>query len=348
MKKWLIIILIGLSLFACGDKKDNNKKSRNRRLIDRRKPMSWGRPQTIYVFADDNIWKYAQEKLNQTIERTIYTTRNEKMFELERVEFNQLEDFYKFNNLIFYCDASSPKAVSEYVKERLGEKIDSELSANGAALFPAFNLWADDQMVLFITGETEPMLLKLNILQADKIYNLFKDRLYKRMEYKTFRGKLKSEANFTDQIWSLDLPDNFKLFKSNSEDHFVSYLSRIEDKPDRYIAVYHQDMKEDILNRRWLVNKRNEVFGKYYEGDHFEETDVMSSAVTIGSHQGIKLMGRWQNDQYAMGGAFACYAFYSQELQKVFLVDTSVYYPAGDKLPALIELEIISNSIQLK
>jgi hypothetical protein len=348
MKKLILILLLVFILVSCGKKEKGANDLNRSDLVDRRKPLSWGRPRKIYVFADDQVWKYAQEHLNQAIERTFYTTMNEKLFELERIKYGELENYFRFNNLIFFCDASSSQPVSEYVKEILGENIEQEVSANGAAMFPAFNHWADDQMVLFLVGEDEKTLLKLNILQGDRIYDLFKDRLYKRLEYKIYRGRQKPDSNFKDKIWTLALPVDFMLYKEDEQANFTSYLSRREDNPDRYIAVYYEDMGKDELSRKWLVEKRNELGSRYYEGDRFAETDVMSAEVKIAGYEGIKLMGRWQNDQYAMGGAFSCFAFYLPEQGKVFLIDNSVYYPAGDKLPALIELEIISGTFRLK
>ncbi len=348
MKRIILLILVFLMLASCGKQEKGVQEQGRRALKDRRKPLAWGQRQKIYVFADDEIWRYAEDKLRLTLERTFYTTLNEKMFVLERVPFSKLEDFFRFNNLIFYCDSSSGKSVSQYVKERLGDKLDSEISENGGAIFPAFNLWADDQLVLFIAGESEESLLKLNILQANKVWELFRQRLYKRLEYQLYRGGIKPESNYKDKIWMLDLPKNFVLYRNDEQNNFTSYLARSKSQADRYIGVYYEEMQSDSLSRSWLIDKRNEIAGKYYDGDRFDGKDVMSSRTKIAGYDGLKIMGRWQNDKYAVGGAFSCYAFHVPAGNQVFLIDNSVYYPEGDKLPALIELEIISNSIKLK
>ena len=68
----------------------------------------------------------------------------------------------------------------------------------------------------------------------------------------------------------------------------------------------------------------------------------------IAGYEGWMIRGRWQNEQQAVGGAFSAYAFYEPVTSQLFLIDNTVYHPEGDKLPALIELEIISNSLKIK
>ncbi len=348
MKRIIMLILVLLMLVSCGKQGKGIQDQGKSVLKDRRKPLAWGQRQKIFVFADDEIWRYAEDILRQTIERTFYTTLNEKMFVIERVPFSKLEDFFKFNNLIFYCDASSERSVSQYVKERLGEKLNSEIAENGGAIFPVFNLWADDQLVLFITGESEESLLKLNILQANEVWELFRQRLYKRLEFQLYRGGIKPESNYKDKVWKLDLPDNFMAYKTDIQNNFSSYLARSKSQPDMYISVYSEQMQSDSLSRSWLIDKRNEIAGHYYDGDKADEQDVMSCKTKIAGYDGLKITGRWQNDKYAVGGAFSCFAFHVPAGNQVFLIDNSVYYPEGDKLPALIKLEIISNSFKLK
>ena len=347
MRKLVLMFLILMIFTACQNKK-TDEKPKFANIKDRSKALAWGKRQHIYVFADDNVWKYAEKKLRNTIERTYFTTVNEKMFTLERITFNRLEDFFRFNNIIFYCDASADTPVSKYVKDRLGEKLDIELEENGAAMFPVFNLWADDQLVLFITGENEETLLKLNMLQAEEIWEIFKERLYKRLEYQLYRQGTKPRSNYRDKIWEVDLPKNFMEYQTDELGKFTSYIARSKSQPDRYFAVYYEESDTNILNRDWLISKRNEIIGNYYEGDKIAEDDVISQKYKIAGYKGIMLRGRWQNDKYAIGGAFNTFAFWTSLQNKVFIIDNSVYYPEGNKLCYLLELEIISNTFQLK
>jgi hypothetical protein len=221
MKKFILILIVLMVLFSCGKQEKSSSSTMKGVVKNHNKPLAWGKKQKIYVFADDNVWKYAEEKLRQTIERTYYTTTNEKMFVLERISFSKLEDYFRFNNLIFCSNASSDQEVSKYVKERLGSEIDARIAADGGAIYPVYNLWADDQLVLFIVGETEERLLKLNILHAPEIWKIFKQRLYKRIESQVYSFRRKPMSNFTEKIWQLDLPDRYVKYR---EDNWLSIV----------------------------------------------------------------------------------------------------------------------------
>jgi hypothetical protein len=46
-----------------------------------------------------------------------------------------------------------------------------------------------------------------------------------------------------------------------------------------------------------------------------------------------------------MGGVFQTYAFWDREFEMVYVIDTSIYFPAGNKLRYMIELEGIAKTI---
>ena len=346
MKKLIILLFIAVMLISCSQKESGANSLQKNNIKDRKKPLAWGKRQSIYTFADADVWKYAESRTRQTLERTVYTTVNEKMFNIEKAEYNKIEDYFRFNNIIFYCDWESEDPVSKYVKEVLSGQIEAKLQADGAAIFPVYNLWADDQMVLFIVGENEENLLKINILQADKVWEIFRDRLYKRIEYLTYRDRIKPKSNFANKSWELDLPANYILFKEDT--NFTSWLARSSSKPDRFIAVYHEAAKAEDLSSKWLIAKRNELAGLYYEGDKFTDRDISIMKKIIAGYEGWMIRGRWQNEISSVGGAFSAFAFYEPVKEEIFLIDNAVYYPEGDKLPALIELEVISNSLKIK
>ena len=101
MKKLLIILLlISIFLISCSGEPDNKSK----RKVDVHKPMSWGHKQDIYVFADDNVWKYAEQHIRKSLERFQFTTENESIFTVKRTPMDKMEQFYKFNNLLFLAD----------------------------------------------------------------------------------------------------------------------------------------------------------------------------------------------------------------------------------------------------
>ncbi|MBT3168305.1 MAG: DUF4837 family protein [Candidatus Cloacimonetes bacterium] len=306
--------------------------------------MSWGHKQTVYVFADDNVWKYAKKPLMENLERFHFTTENESYFELKRAE--NIEQFYKFNNLIFFCDWQSNDQISEYVKKQLGKQIEPEIKRNSVAIYPKDNLWANDQFVLFLIGDNERNLLTLNLTMANNIFELMTNKLKQRIKHQIYKTPIYSTSSFKNLAWSAEIPKNYIRYKSDK--NFTSFLARLRNKSDRYFSVYSEKIDKATFGREWLKIKRAEISWKYYDEDFFKEKEIKLEKYNTAEFNGWKLSGRWQNLKYAVGGAFQSFAFYDEKSQTAYLIDNSVYFPEGYKLQSLIELEIISNSFKLK
>jgi len=348
MKKLIIIFsLLIIFLFILGCSKDNKTNS-SAKGTDIRKPFSWGHQQTVYVFADDNVWKYAEPHLRTSLERFQFTTENEEFFEVKKAPINSIEQFYKFNNLVFFCDMESDGEVSSHVKSIMGDKIAEEIKVNAVAMYPLENLWARDQFVLFIVGDNERDLLSFNILQANTTFDLFKEKLYERIERQVYKQKIYPETTFQKFLWYLKLPKNYIVYKNDEANNFISFIARLKNKSDRFISVYYEKMTENNFGKEWLKQKRAELAWDYYEEDEFADKDIKIEKSNLGKYECWKLSGRWQNKKFIVGGAFRSFAIYDKKTQTAFLIDNSVYFPEGYKLPALIELEVISRSIVVR
>lgn len=345
-KKIVAIGIILLLILGCSSK-DNIHRTKSK-VIDPHKPMSWGHKQTVYVFADDNVWKYAKSHLTKTLERVRFTTVNEKVFLVKRAPIDNLDNFYKYNNLIFFCNLESNDKVSTYIKEIMGSKVEAEVNENHIGMYTKDNVWANDQFVLFILGNNELNLLKFNILQSHNIFDLFKEKLFDRISGQLYKTPVYSDDRFATFPWSLKLPKKYILYKNDTANNFISFIARLRNKPDRYISVYFQQISKDEFDRDWLKEARKNISWKYYDEDEFSDRDVRMEKYKLAGHQGWRLTGRWQNKKHSVGGTFQSFTIYDEINGLAYLVDNSVYYPDGEKLEALYELEIISKTLKLK
>lgn len=346
LKKFFILSLFLALLFSCSQESGSGNPKRS--SVDPHKPMAWGHKQTIYVFADDNVWKYAEKHLVKTLERVRFTTENEKVFVVKRAPIDNLDNFYKFNNLIFFCDLESDDKVSNYIKEIMGSKVEAEVTENLVGMYTKNNVWANDQFILFILGNNESNLLKFNILQSHNIFDMFKEKLFDRITDQLYKTDVYSEERFKTFPWSLELPKKYILYKNDTANNFISFIARLRNKPDRYISVYYKRIPKDDFSRKWLRETRSEISWKYYDEDEFADSDVRMEKYKLAGIKGWRLTGRWQNKKHAVGGAFQSFAFYDDNTGIAYLIDNSVYFPDGEKLEALYELEIISNSLKLR
>lgn len=342
------LILLSLLFTGCKDKSSGRRYQPAGHTTDHRKPLSWGQDHVIYVFADDNVWRYAEQPLRESLERYYWTTENETYFELKRAKFQDLSTFYRFRNLLFLGHLDSNNEVSAYVKERLSEKVISSVKENGVGLFSRHNLWANNQFVVFLLGTTERNLLKYNILQANQLFEMFKDKLYSYTANRIYAVNIHPETLFEPYLWSLKLPVNYIIYKRDDDNNFISFLARRKDNPDRYVSVYSEKHSGDSVNTEWAIATRSKIAWDYYDEDEFVREDIRFENVDFASRKAVRMSGRWQNRKYAIGGAFQCFAFYDEKTGKAWLIDNSVFYPEGYKLPALIETEVISRTFELK
>jgi hypothetical protein len=334
-------------LMSCGSSDDSRRHRPAGSGSDSRKPLAWGHEQTIYVFADDRVWHFAEQHLRESIERYYFTTENETYFDLKRGDFESLQHFFRFKNLIFLGHLDSEEKVSQYVRERLTATVINSVEENGVGMFTRHNLWANDQLVLFMLGNTEENLLTYNMLQAEAVFEQFRAKFYERTEHKVYGLEIYPAGFFRDFPWSMKIPENYIIYKRDDAGNFISFLARRREQPDRYLSVYYEEMAVDNVTLEWVRNTRARLAWECYDEDEFAREDTRSYRIDFAGREVIKFSGRWQNRKHAVGGAFQSFAFYDERSNRAYLIDNSVFYPEGFKLPALIELEVISRTISL-
>jgi len=344
MKKFLFLFLIGLLLFSCTHKKVYKKDTHT---SDIKKPWSWGKLQTIYVFADDDLWEENYHYLKMILERKFFTTEDEKYFEIKRAPYKDLEEFYKYNNLLFLGIMNSSDDVSAYVKSVMKKKVTDEVTKKKRGIYAVNNLWAQDQIIAFVLAYDKKNLVSEVKEKNAKIFKIFLDKLYARIKEKTYKRELYPPSSFKDLPWKMDITKNYVLYKRG--ERFTSFLSRIVTKPDKYVAVYYEKIDKKDFGKEWMIKARSKIGETYYEGDKIDKLSfIVRRKYKIGKYKCIKIHGRWQNEKYYIGGAFQSFGIYDDKTHTAFLIDNSVYYPQGKKLLSMIELEVISSTFEIK
>ena len=230
----------------------------------------------------------------------------------------------------------------------MGSQVASQVEENFGEIYPQHNLWANDQLTLFVVCVNEESLLRLNILQTEEIFTQFKDKLAGRINRKVYMVGTLAKSGFRNFPWQMEIPKNYVVYRQDNENNFISFLARGNEKPDRYVGVYYEESDSNIVNKNWLKEKRAELAWKYYDEDTFKDSDIKLEFFTIAGIKGWKLSGRWQNMKYAVGGAFQSYAIYDDVHNVAYIIDNSVYFPEGYKIAALVEMEEISKTITFK
>ncbi|MEA1973038.1 MAG: DUF4837 family protein [Candidatus Cloacimonadota bacterium] len=343
----LILLLMFAFLISCFD--NDKKYIVHQNLESIRKPISWGHEQKIYVVCDEELWNSVNNDLRESLSRKVMTTELEPFFDIERIDFEYFEDFYKFKNLLFLGNIESKSPVSIYLQELLNENDLAEVREDKGKLFVKTNLWANDQYIMFVMGDSNKIVDKIVNSQKEKIFKLYENRFRKRLEFQAYKTQVHPKSIFDDMIFSLPIPENFRLFRDKTNENFLSFLSRLGNHPDKYISVYFEELEEEDFDKNWVKETRQKLSWKYYDEDFFEDEKVKIEKYRLGNQpDGYKLWGLWQNKKYIVGGTFQSFAFYDKKHKSAILIDNSVYFPPGYKLKALVELEEISKNIKIK
>ncbi|MCD4650975.1 MAG: DUF4837 family protein [Candidatus Cloacimonetes bacterium] len=339
----LSFILIILILTACGN--ESGRYTPRTRGTDVRKPMSWGHDQTIYIFADEPAWLACKDTLSRTLEQTRLTTEHEQYFELKYADFGLIDHHYKYKNLIFLANVNSHGEVMNFLKERLSNEIIDKVKQERIGMFVHHNLWANDQMVVFLMADNLTELKTFVGEQKVKTFELFLRTLKDRLATQVYKTDVYPSSNFDSRSWKMQIPTSFKIL--TVKDSTLVFRARLNNQPDRYILV-HREVVEKSPDANWFKSKRRELANTFYDGDSFEDKNIQLKKSKLGLYPCLEMWGYWINNKYLVGGGFQSFLVYSSEKGEVYIIDNSVYYPEGFKLKALLETKVISETFTIK
>lgn len=349
----LLLAVLSISLTSCGKPAgETDKYSFYEQTISAGKPLALGDDRDIYVFCDESTWKSLNPGLQNSLEREVQLVVKEKYFTIQRESIQDIANLSKYKNLLFIGDLESKGAVSRHIAATLPKANKERIKSTGGDLFLTSNRWVKDQIVVYLVGKDTAGLSKVSLLQSNNLYAAFVNRLGERLAYQTYKTKLIPSQFFASYPFSLKVPENYKLFSDDKKGRFLSFMYRItnesRDFPDKYISVYYEDIPYAQLNEDWVKGVRKYIAAKYYEGDEFIPTSLNVERINFGKYPAWKISGAWKNMKLAIGGGFQSFAFYDHQQKRAYLIDNSVYFPAGDKLPILLELQKVSVTFQTK
>ncbi|MDD2331885.1 MAG: DUF4837 family protein [Candidatus Cloacimonetes bacterium] len=349
----LLVLILGLLLAGCGKGGGaSNRYEKYDSLFDFKKPLAHGDNDVVQVFAGRDVLAKNLDLLKRLIENEITLVYPEKHFEVQTAEFGELEVKSKYRNVIFLGDLESTDQVSEFLRNSLDKKLLDKVRTSGAELFSMTNYWVRDQQVLFFMAQNSVQLQELVEKRGEHAFNLLLERYLARLGYQAYQLKLFSPKFFESYPFALKLPENFRLFSNDKEGGFLSFLyrPRIPDRdiPDKYLSVYYEAMPADSISQEWMIKTRKAIGDKYFDGDILIEDSLSFAPISFAGFKALKMRGRWENHKHVIGGTFMAYAFLHEPSKRIYFVDNSVFFPAGDKLPFLLELSVISSTLEIK
>ncbi|MBN2572902.1 MAG: DUF4837 family protein [Ignavibacteriales bacterium] len=339
--KYLVAFSLICFLFSCGiSKKD-----------------AIGEENEIYVVADSIEYSLFEENLQTVFEKIIYTPQPEPLFKLIRVNFLNLESIKNKKNVIIISALSSQNKVSNYIENSLDTTVKSLVLTNTEYVFNKYDLWANNQLVLFLTSTTIEQL-NSNILdnKNDLLYffqNISNKRMYQNIYNSTYE-RTEVEAQLLKEFgWIIYVQADFVRVNNKLGDNFVWLRRSPDTEMERWIFVYWiDDASPNMLNPDSIITLRNQITEKHYrtkDDQTFVEVaeDYRTfSEVNFNERYAIMTQGLWRMQDKSMGGPFVNYIFYDENSKRIYMLDGSIFAPNYSKRSLIQQVDVTLQSFR--
>ena len=309
MRRFLLLILMAVTITSCSDKKMSLK------------PSVTGKAGEVIVVCNKDDW---EGEIGTSIRNIIAVDypmlpQKEPLFTLVNINESAFTDIFKSHRNIILI------------------KIDSRKEGE-AKLIHQKDVWARPQTIVTISAASrEEAVAEIN-KDASRFKAIFeqaeRDRLITNtIKYQEFSLHHAVADKFGGAPY---FPSGYKMKKETSDFIWISY--------DTYhtmqgVFIYSFPCTEETrLDLSTLITKRDEFLKKYVPG-MFPDTYMITSPAIQPTLNWLKyknrdfaeIRGLWEVHNDYMGGPFISHAFYDKEGKNVIVLEGFVYAPKYDK-----------------
>lgn len=303
------------------------------------------------VLIDDEEAPELLPLLSEAVEREIITPRHEKFFELHLVDSTRYAWLKNARTSIIIGSLESPGPAGNLIRRSLTPDAVKAIQSNMRWIIVKEDLWAGDQMVVFLTAPTEEALSVQLDLFGDDVFNLINNSVNERVsEWLYSRAFGESERyELEDSIarnygFAIRVPKFWEWEKGSGEEDFL-WLRTTE--PERWVFVWHCDMDTSMnYDIAWWRHIRDSLCAIYYEGDSVAEHYMNLEGAKIGGRPAVEIRSLWENTRKHHGGPIVSYVLSDHITQRVFIIDGAVFAPVIEKEPYLRHVEIVCKSFR--
>ena len=346
MKKFIFFSLILLSLLTISSCDSNLKPAR-------------GDEDEIIVIADSSEYEAFKHSLQQVFEKTINTPQPEKLFNLRRIRFDELNKYQSRKNIIIIAPINSGSSVSKYIATLLDPAAKKKMENGEAAFIIKYNFWADGQIVMLMSAPTVEEVEFAILNHGDKLTYALQKQSDKRLMKYVYNSKYENrplEGKFLKNYgWYIFSQVDYVLAVERPEDNFI-WLRRSPDTAmERWIFVHWIDnASPEYLNKDSIISLRNRLTQKYYRtSDDSYFVEIADSAFTpvevnFQNSYALFTQGLWRMTDMYMGGPFINYTIYDEKARRIYMLDGSIFAPRYFKRRIIQQVDVILQSFRTK
>ncbi|MBC8204138.1 DUF4837 family protein [bacterium] len=309
------------------------------------KPKSQGEYSEVFVFADDEVRLASAPLMANLLEIPIDTPQPEQLFYLHWTDFENLNRIVNQRNIILMGTIDGGGEVSEYIRGMLDSKALEGVEQDDYWLFAKKNTWSREQMLIILTAQDQKTLAGKLIENGGDIYRTLRNSVMQRLHdqlYYTAERKEIAEEITNEYGFKLRIPHDFSITIDSPEERILR-LRRC--MPDRWLTIFWIDTdsltEELLLNERIRAGKRflDPVY-IYPELNRFYPNDEIVPG-------GMILRGMWATESSIGGGPFFTYAAHDSLSERIYFIDGAVFAPDREKVPLLLQLEVMAQTFKL-
>jgi hypothetical protein len=355
MRAFFLLLLTAVTLASCSK---NGDRSANL-------PKAAGASGDIYLFMDSAQWKGPVGKTIDSIfnQEMIGLPREEGIFRMSYVDPRKMNFVLKQRrNLIFLVTLDQTGPGAQIVKNLFTQEQIKEIESNKDKYVETYsNVYAKDQQVMFLFGQTQQQLIAKLKANGQKLIDYFNKAETDRMNASLFKtGTVGGVSTWLKENFHVDLtvPFGYKLVQHEPDFLWVRQMNTDDDR-DIFIAVTDYT-SVDQFKQENLVKFRNEVAKKYLFEDPEKintylvtETEIPYKPVTtkdvnFNGNYAVEMRGLWRTNTHSMGGPFLAYALSSPTTGKFYYIEGFVYGPSKDLRELMRQMETILHTFKLE
>ncbi len=309
------------------------------------KTGAFGEANSIIVGATNETWSEIGTTVEEGLQPTIFTVRDEKTFRITQQDPHAADwDLLREFKQVLLVGSETDEWVAEALAARR-----SETPLAPPQILQVFDVWARGQLVTVLLlnpggglAEVQAKLPELHELLDNQYRQFVLARMFVSGRDSALVDTLRSAAGF-----SLDLPKVYRWTRIDSV-----YLFR-NDNPDpaeliRQVAITWRSPIPEGMDQNGILEWRQMLVDGYYADEQIVVDEVAGGPGTMGGMMAYQVQGVWQNPPggWPAGGPFLTRTLVCPEQDRLYLLDAWLYAPGKDKYEYMLQLQTILNSFR--
>lgn len=317
-----------------------------------------GNEDEIIVVADSSEFYDLEGTLIEVFEKKIITPQEESLFLISQADMKDLSKVQRRKNVVFISTLDSESGVGNYMRGILDSSVFSMVEKDSEFVFIKKDLWAKDQLVMFLVSPTTSLLEKNMLTKKENLIHYFQQisnkRLFKSLYNEKYERKDLEAQLLRDYGWIIYIQADFQIAKNIAEDNFVWLRRAINTDMERWIFVHWiENATPEWLNNDSITVIRDRLTKKHYINSdnttrvivqYEEDYNPVFREVNFNNKYAILTQGFWRFDDKSGGGPFLSYTFFDEKTKRIYMLDGSIYAPKYYKKKLIQQVDVTLQS----